>query len=96
MSPAVVLRMRGRTTLGATFFTVLASYAEQLDAAGGRLYVAGLAPALVAQTQRTGTITDGGPVQLYRASPVIGESSLEAFHDAQTWVAAQRPDATTA
>jgi SulP family sulfate permease len=84
--PAVVLRMRGRSILGATFFAVLASYAKQLDAVGGRLYVAGLDPKLIAQAQRTGTITDDGPVKLYEVSPVIGESSLQAFHDAQAWV----------
>ena len=60
-SPAVVLRMRGRTTVGATLFTVLAGYAEQLDAVGGRLYLAGLEPTLIAQAQRNGTVTDGGP-----------------------------------
>jgi SulP family sulfate permease len=91
-SPAVVLRMRGRTTLGATFFTVLAGYAQQLAAVSGRLYVAGLDPALIAQARRTGTIPDDGPVQLYEATPVVGESSLDAFHDAQTWTAAQRPE----
>ena len=64
------------STLGATFFTVLASYAKQLDAVGGRLYVAGLDPALIAQARRTGTIPDDGPVKLYEADPVIGESSL--------------------
>ena len=83
--------MRGRSTLGATFFTVLASYAEQLDAVGGRLYVAGLDPDLIAQAQRTGTIPDDGPVKLYEASPVIGESSLQAFHDAQAWVSSTPP-----
>jgi sulfate permease, SulP family len=40
-APAVVLRLRGRTTLGATFFRVLAAFAEQLAAAGGRLYLSG-------------------------------------------------------
>jgi sulfate permease, SulP family len=89
--PAVVLRMRGRSILGATFFTVLASYAKQLDAVGGRLYVAGLDPKLIAQAQRTGTITDDGPVKLYEVSPVIGESSLHAFHDAQAWVTSMPP-----
>jgi SulP family sulfate permease len=84
---AVVLRMRGRSVLGATFFTVLASYAKQLDAVGGRLYVSGLDPALIAQAQRTGTITDDGPVRLYEAKPAISESSLQAFHDAQAWIA---------
>lgn len=94
-NPAVVLRMRGRSTLGATFFTVLASYATQLADVGGRLYVSGVDPVLMAQTRRTGTITDDGPVQLYEASPVVGESSLQAFHDAEAWVAAHRPDAPT-
>jgi SulP family sulfate permease len=84
--PALVLRMRGRSILGATFFTVAASYAKQLDAVNGRLYIAGLDPALMAQAQRTGTITDDGPVKLYEATPLIGESSLKAFHDAQTWI----------
>jgi SulP family sulfate permease len=94
-NPAVVLRMRGRSTLGATFFTVLAGYATQLADVGGRLYVSGVDPVLMAQTRRTGTITDDGPLQLYEASPVVGESSLQAFHDAEAWVAAHRPDATT-
>ena len=67
---------------------------RQLDDVGGRLYVAGLDPALIAQAERTGSIAKDGPVKLYEASPVIGESSLEAFHDAQRWVEAtrRRPD----
>ena len=93
-SPAVVLRMRGRTTVGATLFTVLAGYAEQLDAVGGRLYLAGLEPTLIAQAQRNGTVTDGGPVRLYEATAVIGEASLDAYHDAQAWVSTRRPGTT--
>jgi SulP family sulfate permease len=92
--PAVVLRMRGRSMLGATFFTVLAGYAERLGAAGGRLYVSGLDPVLMAQAHRTGTIAADGPVQLYAASPVVGESSLQAFHDATAWVESGRPGFT--
>jgi threonine dehydrogenase-like Zn-dependent dehydrogenase/anti-anti-sigma regulatory factor len=90
-SPAVVLRMRGRTTLGATLYTVLASYADQLSAVGGRLYISGLESELVEQAERNGTVTDGGPVRLYEASTVIGESSLDAYHDAQAWLTAQQP-----
>jgi sulfate permease, SulP family len=89
-SPAVVLRMRGRSTLGATFFTVLAAYGRQLDDVGGRLYVAGIDPALMAQAKRTGSVAVGGPVKLYAAEPVIGQSSLDAYHDAQRWVEATR------
>ena len=90
--PALVLRMRGRSTLGATFFTVLAGYAAQLAAVGGRLYVSGLDPALIAQAQRTRTIAVDGPVRLYEATPVIGASSLQAFDDATAWVSATPPD----
>ena len=39
-----MLHMRGRSTLGATFVTVLAGYARQPDDVGGRLYVAGIDP----------------------------------------------------
>jgi sulfate permease, SulP family len=92
-SPVLILRMRGRTTVGATLFSVLASYAEQLDAVGGRIYISGLEPTLVQQAERNGTVTDHGAVRLYEASSVLGESSLEAYHDAQQWVTTQRPDA---
>jgi MFS superfamily sulfate permease-like transporter len=36
--PVVVLRLRGRTKLGATAFIVLADYAERLQSAGGHLF----------------------------------------------------------
>jgi len=88
-SPALVLRMRGRTTLGATSLTVLASYARELDAVGGRLYLSGLDAGLIEQAHRTGAIPESAPVLLYGADAVLGASSLEAFHDAQTWAAAQ-------
>ena len=70
------------------------SYAKQARRRrAGALYVSGLDPELIAQAQRTGNVADDGPVKLYQASSVIGESSLEAFHDARAWVAAQPPDA---
>jgi SulP family sulfate permease len=90
VAPAVVLRMRGRSTLGATFFTVVKSYAEQLAQAGGRLYVSGVDADLMAQAERTSLITDDGRVRLYGATAVLGRSSLDAYHDAQEWVLAQR------
>jgi SulP family sulfate permease len=87
--------MRGRSMLGATFFTVLMGYAERLAAVEGRLYVSGIDPVLMAQAHRTGTIAADAPVQLYEASPIIGESSLQAFHDATAWSQVNRPDAST-
>jgi sulfate permease, SulP family len=85
--PAVVLRMRGRAMLGATFFAVVAAYAEQLDAVGGRLYITGIDPALMAQARRTLIVEEDGPIRLYGSQPVVGESSLEATRDAQSWIA---------
>lgn len=84
--PAIVLRMRGRSTLGATYFVVLSDYAERLDAVGGRLYVSGIDPVLLAQARRTGVVPEDGPVQLYEADSVIGRSSLQAYDDALAWV----------
>ena len=42
--PVVILRLRGRTSLGSTFFGVIAGYADALEAAGGRLYLSGVQP----------------------------------------------------
>jgi hypothetical protein len=38
----VVLRLGGRTSLGATFFVGAADYARRLEAVGGRLYLSGV------------------------------------------------------
>ncbi|HSH44348.1 MAG TPA: STAS domain-containing protein, partial [Longimicrobiales bacterium] len=40
--PAVVLRLRGRTSAGATLVDVLASFAQQIERADGRLFLTGL------------------------------------------------------
>jgi SulP family sulfate permease len=86
--PAVVLRLRGRAMLGATSFAVLSGYAARLDEAGGRLYLSGIDPELLAQIRRQRTVERAGDVQLYVATGVIGEASLTAYHDAEDWLAA--------
>lgn len=85
-APAVVLRLRGRTSLGATFFRVLAGYAEQLSAAGGRLYVSGLDPDMAALLARTVPVSVAPPDRAFGATPVLGESTWAALHEAQAWV----------
>ena len=90
-APAVVLRLRGRTSLGATFFRILAAYAEQLAAAGGRLYLSGLDPDMAARLARTGRVTVTSPVRVFDATPVLGESTWAALHDAQAWVVEHDP-----
>ena len=90
-APAVVLRLRGRTSLGATFFRIIAAYAGQLDAAGGRLYLSGLDPDMAQLLARTGRVTVTSPVRVFGATPVLAESTWAALHDAQAWVVEHHP-----
>jgi SulP family sulfate permease len=87
-SPAVVLRLRGRTSLGATFVKVVAEYADRLAASDGRLYLSGLDPSLTEQLRRTGHVD--GPVHAFEATPVVGESTQAAYLDAEAWLVKTR------
>jgi SulP family sulfate permease len=91
--PVVVLRLRGRAMLGATFHLVVATYARQLERVGGRLYLSGLDHEVMAQLGRTGRIDVHGPIGLYEATAVVGESSEAAVHDAEAWLVGGAPPA---
>jgi SulP family sulfate permease len=84
--PVVVLRLRGRTSLGATFLLVMTNYARQLANAGGRLYLSGVDPELVEWFRKTRRVRADGPVRIVEASEIIGNSTTEALRDAQTWL----------
>lgn len=83
-SPVVVLRLRRRTSLGATFVKVMAGYAERLAAADGRLYLSGLEPDVTQQLRRTGHL--GGQMHAFEADPVVGASTMAAYLDAEAWL----------
>jgi sulfate permease, SulP family len=89
-APAVVLRLRGRTSLGATFFRVLGSYAEQLHAAGGRLYVSGLDAEMADLLAKTGEVSVTSAVQVFESTPVLGDSTRAALQDAAAWIVEHR------
>jgi sulfate permease, SulP family len=84
--PAVILRLRGLTTAGATLLDVLASYADKLAEVDGRLYLSGLSERVHDQVVRRGKLYLSGPVQVYDATRVRGESTREAVTDARTWL----------
>ena len=90
-SPVVVLRLRGRTTLGATAISVIAAYGERLAAADGRLYLSGLDPDVLGDMRRAGRIHADGPVRTYEATEVLGESSRLAVEDAEAWLVREHP-----
>jgi SulP family sulfate permease len=85
-----VLRLRGRPMLGATAFAVLTDYAERLAAIGGRLYLSGIDPAALKQLRSNQTVDKVTGVRIFEADETIGESSLDAYHAASRWLAAQR------
>jgi sulfate permease, SulP family len=86
VAPAVVLRLRGETSVGSTLVDVLAHYSEQLDAVGGRLYLTGVDERVHRQFTRTGKVGFTGPVSVYLATDVIGESTRQALADADAWL----------
>jgi SulP family sulfate permease len=91
--PAVVLRLRGQARVGATFIDVVARYAEQLGAAGGRLYLAGVDDRVRAQLARSGKVQATGPLDVYAATSVVGESTRRAAAAAAAWLATPTPGA---
>jgi sulfate permease, SulP family len=85
-SPVVVLRLRGRISLGATFFVVIADYAQSLAAVGGRLYLSGLSHDLAERLHRTRRVEVSGPLRTFEATPQLGESTRAAYLDAEAWL----------
>jgi SulP family sulfate permease len=90
--PVVVLRLRGRHTFGATFLTVVADYAKRLDAVGGRLYLSGLDPSVTDVVKRTSKVALTGPVRIYQATDLVGESTQTAYRDAEAWIVTHHAD----
>jgi SulP family sulfate permease len=83
---AVVLRLRGRTAVGATLTEVLSRYAEKLSEADGRLYLSGLSQDAYDHVTRSGRLRLGGPVSPYQATSILGESTWTAYDDARAWI----------
>ncbi len=85
-SPVVVLRLRGRTTLGATASTVLTGYSARLAQHGGRLYLSGVDAGVVSRFHAAGRIDASGPLRLFEATEILGESTTRARDEAEAWL----------
>jgi len=84
----VILRLRGRESLGATLIDVLARYARAIQSAGGRFYLSGISAHAHEQLARTGKLRLDGPVQVHGATPILGQSTRDAFANAEAWLIA--------
>jgi sulfate permease, SulP family len=90
--PVVILRLRGRNTVGATLLEVLSNYADKLQKLDGRLYLTGMSEQAREQVVRTGKLSLTGPVRAYEATSVVWESTREAVTDARTWLVSKSTD----
>ncbi len=84
--PVVVLRLRGRVSLGATFAEVVADYAGRLDRVGGHLILAGVQSPALTKIERTVMARVAGTVEVFEASTVIGESTNLAIDAGMRWL----------
>ena len=82
----MILRLRGRTNVGATLIETLDEYADDLRDVGGRLYLSGLDERLVAQLRRAGKLDVDEVVHLIPAEAVVGESTARAVRSANAWL----------
>lgn len=84
--PAVVLRLRGRTRVGATLIDVLDAYADDLRSVGGRLYLSGVRADVAEQLRRAGKLDEGRDVWISPAEEIVGVSTAAAVTQATAWL----------
>jgi sulfate permease, SulP family len=89
--PAVVLRLRGRTAMGATFVTVTVGYAHRLQARGGHLFLSGVSPELEATLQNAASDELDDSLTIVESEPVIGASTHAADQAARDWLDTRSP-----
>ncbi|MGK8465099.1 SulP family inorganic anion transporter [Nocardia cyriacigeorgica] len=89
-SPTVILRLRGRTSVSATFLAVVADFVRRLDEVGGALYLSGVDPRV--RDFWTDELLDkqGVRLEFFPATPTVGESTLAAYAEAR--LRSRRPD----
>src|SRR3954467_4496574 len=84
--PVVILRLRGRAKVGATFVEVMSRYVQQLGVVGGRLYLSGVDKHVSDQLKRVGKLDVTGPTPVYLATSVVGQSTRRVYADAEAWL----------
>jgi SulP family sulfate permease len=94
---AVIVRLRGRVELGATFFKVIEDYTSRLHAHDGRVYLTGVGQRLHAQwSQRHWTAPAASAITVIDAGPDLFASTTSAYESAAKWVGESDADASAA
>jgi sulfate permease, SulP family len=94
--PVVVLRLRGRTSLGATFAAVITDYVGRLDNVDGHLILSGVQSPMLAKVERTVTSRAAARLEVFEATAVLGESTNLAIDAGLQWLADHPPVASHA
>jgi SulP family sulfate permease len=85
--PVVILRLRSQEGIGSSFVAVVERYVLQIQAAGGRLMVAGVSGKAKGQLDRTETTGEViGEENVFVATTTLGASTLAALNAANSWL----------
>lgn len=84
--PVVVLRLRGRTQIGATLIDVLDEYADELADRGGRLYLAGVDEDVAGVLRHAHKLEIGEKVHVFVADEIVLGSTEAAVNAANEWL----------
>ncbi len=90
---AVILVLRGKKAVGSTFLKVITHYADELARQESMLMLSGVDPNIQEQLERTGMVRHIGRSNVFLMTEVVGQALHEAIEAAETWIAAQPPDA---
>jgi SulP family sulfate permease len=82
----VLLRLRGIDEIGSTFMRVMKRYAAGLESCQGKLMLVGVSKPVYHQLEITGLLDQLGKENVYRATTIMGDSSLNAYQDAAAWL----------
>lgn len=82
----VILRLRGRTQIDSTMVRVLEQYAQQLQANGGKLILAGVGEHVLEQLRKTETAEMIAEDDIFIATDTLGGATIEALPAAKKTV----------
>ncbi|MDR3685852.1 MAG: SulP family inorganic anion transporter [Coriobacteriia bacterium] len=84
--PFLVVRVRGHSEVGSTFLTMIRRYHGQIEAAGGRLVLAGTHPRLLEQLRNTGILDELGEENVLPVTSVVFDSTAAAVEMGNAWL----------
>ncbi|WP_269936886.1 SulP family inorganic anion transporter [Arthrobacter sp. HY1533] len=88
---AVIIRLRGKDELGATFIKAMERYSQALAAAGGTLMLAGVGTKVHGQLSATGSLGILGNDRVFPAQEQVGLALQLAVEAAERWRSGLEP-----